>query len=221
MRQADLGNKRRYISDDGRGYPRNLRGPKEALKQASHEAMRINWIVVLARGRVAIEMLPEDWALNGDGMAHVVASLPGILRRSDGMAHVVASLPGILRRMLGPRSTLPRTLWTNRGTGMYSPLGMVVHAYAGAAASAGFRLYWEDNAKEQAPDIGDLLLHEVAVAWFRGEMRRTKPTVMPWEDARAQWAACASRCVTAINSEYNAKGLCAELLGRLRKFMEN
>ena len=52
MRQADLGNKRRYISDDARGYSRNLRGPKEALKQASHEAMRINWIVVLARGRV-------------------------------------------------------------------------------------------------------------------------------------------------------------------------
>ena len=164
MRQADLGNKRRYISDAGRGYSRNLRGPKEALKQAGHEAMRINWIVVLARGRVAIEMLPEDWALNGDGMAHVVAnlpgvlrrsggtahvvaSLPGILRRSGGAAHVVASVPGILRRMLGPRSTLPRTLWTNRGTGMYSPLGMVVHACAGAAASAGFRLYWEGNAK--------------------------------------------------------------------------
>ena len=67
MRQADLGNKRRYISDDGRGYSRNLRGPKQALKQANHEAMRINWIVVLARGRVAIDMLPEDWALNGDG----------------------------------------------------------------------------------------------------------------------------------------------------------
>ena len=84
MRQADLGNKRSYISDDSRGYSRNLRGPKEALKQASHEAMRISWIVVLARGRMAIEMLPEDWALNGDGMAHVVASLPGVFRRMHG-----------------------------------------------------------------------------------------------------------------------------------------
>ena len=121
MRQADLGNKRRYISDDARGYFRNLRGPKEALKQASHEAMRISWIVVLARGRMAIEMLPEDWALNGDGMAHVVASLPGILRR-----------------ILGPRSTLPRSLWTNRGTGMYSRLGMVVHAYV--EVREGFKL---------------------------------------------------------------------------------
>ena len=101
MRQADLEKKRRYISDAGRGYSRNLRGPKQALKQATHETVRINWIVVLARGRVAIEMLPEEWALNGDGMAHVVASLAGVLRR-----------------LLGPRSTFPRTLWTNRGTGM-------------------------------------------------------------------------------------------------------
>ena len=140
MRQAHLGNKHRYLSDAGRGYSRNLRGPKEALKQANHETMRINWIVVLARGRVAIEMSSEDWALNGDGMAHVVASLPGILRR-----------------MLGARSTLPRTLWTNRGTGMYSPRGMVVHAYAGAAASAGFRLYWGDNARltTKGPRKGD------------------------------------------------------------------
>ena len=69
--------------------------------------------------------------------------------------------------------------------------------------------------------MGDLLLHETAVAWFRGKMRRTKPTVVPWEETRAQWAARASRCVRAINSEYNAKGLCAEFPARLRKCMEN
>ena len=38
------------------------------------------------------------------------------------------------------------------------------------------------NAAEQAPDMGDLLLHESAVAWFRGKMRRTKPAVVSWED---------------------------------------
>ena len=117
--------------------------------------------------------------------------------------------------------SLTYTLFTDRGTGMYSPMGMVVHAYADAVASAGFRLYWGANAAEQAPDMGDLLLHETAVAWFRGKMRRTKPTVVPWEETRAQWAARASRCVKAINSEYNAKGLSAECLGRLRKCMEN
>ena len=134
---------------------------------------------------------------------------------------IVASLPGVLRRMLGPGSTLPRTLFTDRGTGMYSPMGMVVHAYADAVASAGFRLCWGANAAEQAPDMGDLLLQETAVAWFRGKMRRTKPTVVPWEETRAQWAARASRCVKAINSEYNAKGFCAVFPARLRMCTEN
>ena len=69
-------------------------------------------------------MLPASWALNGDGMADVVASLPKTLRR-----------------MLGPRASLPRTLFTDRGTGMYTPLGQVVHAYATAASIAGIRLY--------------------------------------------------------------------------------
>ena len=204
MRQADLGNKRRYISDDARSYSRNLRGPKEALKQASHEAMRISWVVVLARGKVAIEMLPEAWALNGDGMAGVVASLPQTLRR-----------------MLGPRASLPRTLFTDRGTGMYTPLGQVVNAFAAAVGNAGFRLYWGNNAEEQAPDMGDLLLHETVVAWFRAKMRRTKPQVLPWEETRTQWAARAVRCARAINAEYNVAGLCAEFPDRLQACMDH
>ena len=118
-------------------------------------------------------------------------------------------------------STLPRTLFTDRGTGMYAPLGMVVHAYAAAVAAAGFWLHWGQNAEEQAPDVGDLLLQETAVAWFRGKMRRTKPTVVPWEETRAQWAVRAARSVKAIKSEYNVQGLCAEFPCRLRECMEH
>ena len=144
-------------------------------------------------------MLPASWALNGDGMADVVASPPQMLRR-----------------MLGPRALLPRTLFTDRGTGMYTSLGQVVHAYATAAGIAGFRLYWGDNAVEQAPDMGDLLLHETVVAWFRGKMRRTKPQVLPWEETRAQRAARVASCVWAISAEYNVAGLCAEFPDRLQ-----
>ena len=69
--------------------------------------------------------------------------------------------------------------------------------------------------------MGDVLLHETAVAWFRGKMRRPRPTVVPGEETRAQWAARASRSVKAINFVDNAKNLCAEFPGRLRKVMEN
>ena len=54
MSRAELGNKKRYISDDARLYSRNLRGPKESLKQASFEAERISWVMVLARGVMTV-----------------------------------------------------------------------------------------------------------------------------------------------------------------------
>jgi hypothetical protein len=199
MRQAELGNKKRLISDDAKMYSRNLKGRKEALKQASWEAMRISWVIVLARGKVAIEMLSEDWALD-----------------SAGMADVVGMLPGILRRMLGADAHLPRDLFSDRGTGMYAPSGRVCNAYADAVAGAGFRLYWGPDAKQQAPDMGDMLLHETAVSWFRGRMRREKPDVVPWEETRAQWAVRAARCVRQVNAEYDVAGLCREFPARLR-----
>ena len=33
-------------------------------------------------------------------------------------------------------------------------LGQVVNAFAATVGNAGFRLYWGDNAEEQAPDMG-------------------------------------------------------------------
>ena len=82
-------------------------------------------------------------------------------------------------------------------------------------------MYWGNNAEEQAPDMGDLLLHETVVAWFRAKMRRTKPQVLPWEETRTQWAARAVRCARAINAEYNVAGLCAEFPDRLQACMDH
>ena len=203
MRQAELGNKGRLISDDAKMYSRNLRGRKEALKQASWEALRISWIIVLARGKVAVEMPPEDWALDGAGMADAARLLRGILRR-----------------MLGGDAHLPRVIFSERGTGMYAPSGRVVRPYADATNAAGFRLYWVPDAKQQAPDMGDMLLHETGVSWFRGRMRREKPEVVPWEETRAQWAARAARCVRQVNAEYDVAGLCREFPARLLDCIE-
>ena len=152
---------------------------------------------MLAIGNVAVEMLPEDWALDGAGMADAAGLLPGILRR-----------------MLGEDAHLPRVIFSDRGTGMYAPSGWVVNAYADATNAAGFRLYWGPDAKQLAPDMGDMLLHETGVSWFRGRMRREKPEVVPWEETRAQWAARAARCVRHVNAEYDVAGLCREFPAR-------
>ena len=203
MRQAELGNKKRYISDDARMYSRNLRGRKETLKQATYEAERISWIIVLSRGIVQVHMLPEDWTVNGEGMASVAAQLPEILRN-----------------MVGRDAPLPRLLFTDRGTGMYAPSGQIVNAYREALASSRFRPYWGENAKQQSPDMGDLLLHETAVARFRSKMRREKPVTVPWEETRTQWAARAARCVRQINIDNDVAGLCREFPMRLQECID-
>ena len=199
MRRAALGNRKRLISDDAREYSRNLRAPKEVLKQKSWEAERISWIMVMSRGVVAVHMLPADWATDGEGLAAAATELPRILRR-----------------MLGNEAHLPRVLFTDRGTGMYTPRGRAVRAWAEATSRAKFRLYWGTDAKQQSPDMGDLLLHETAVSWFRARMKKAKPVTLPWEETRAQWEARAQRCVQSINAECNAHGLCHDFPARLR-----
>ena len=51
--------------------------------------------------------------------------------------------------MLGPDARLPRTLFTDRGTGLFNSRGRAVKAYSAAAKAAGFRLYWGDETVAQ------------------------------------------------------------------------
>ena len=105
----------------------------------------MNWVILLARGRVAVRVLPVEWQLNGEGMADVASSLTGWLRD-----------------LLGPDAPLPRVVFTDRGTGMYSPAGHVLPRYDRALRAAGLRPFFGADATAQAPDMGDLLLHETA-----------------------------------------------------------
>ena len=122
--------------------------------------------------------------------------------------------------MLGKEARLPRTLFTDRGTGMYSPGGNVVRDYEDAVAKAGFRLYWGPSAKKQAPDLGDVLLHETAVSWFRAKMRTVAPDGLPWEETQEMWAARARKVVRDINSSCDVHGLCLEFPSRLQDLVD-
>ena len=103
MRQA-LKGKKRYISDDAKMYSPNLQGPPTALKHRSWGGRKINCFMVLARGAVHVEVMPEAWTLNGFGLAQFVKRLPKVLKK-----------------MLGDGAPLPRNVFTDRGTGMYIP----------------------------------------------------------------------------------------------------
>ena len=154
--------------------------------------------MVLARGKVHVEVMPEGWQVNGDGLATFVQRLGRVLRG-----------------MLGPGVPLPRTMFTDRGTGMYIPSGQVVEKYKSAALEGGFKLYWGDDASMQSPDMGDVLLHETAVAWFRKLMQKQLPECAPWEETPLAWAKRARRAVLHINENFDVPALCREFPTRL------
>ena len=143
-------------------------------------------------------IVPPDWQLDGTGLAEFVDRLPRVLQR-----------------LLGPTARLPRTVFTDRGTGMYSPLGAIVHSYEAAVRRNGFRTFWGADASLQSPDMPDILLHETAVAMFRKRMRAERPAVLPWMETTAQWAERASRVVQWMNAECELGALCKGFPGRL------
>ena len=203
MKQALKGN-RRYISDDAKMYSRNLQGPPTALKQLTWQGKKVNWCIVLTRGRVHVEVLPADWSLDGAGMAVVVSRLPKALRK-----------------MLSRGARAPRILFTDRGTGMYAPCGSPVREYADAVATHGFRLFWAaGESARQSPDMPDVLLHETAVAIFRAHMRKTMPEVLPWKETREQWSVRARKVVKQMNKECDLRGLCLEMPSRLQLLID-
>ena len=170
MRQAIKGGKR-WISDNAKMHSPSLKGPPTALRQRSWKGTKVDWFIVLARGKVHVEVMPESWTLSGMGLAQFVDRLPAILKK-----------------MLGPRARVPRHVFTDRGTGLYGPAGKAVQEYAAAVEAAGFTLYWGRDAGRQSPDMGDVLLHETAVAWLRKRLAREKPDVPPWQETTALWS---------------------------------
>ena len=104
---------------------------------------------------------------------------------------------------------------------MYAPTGKIVTKYAHAVKTSGFRAYWGDDASQQAPDMGDALLHETAFAWIRRQLRKEKPDVAPWGESQQQWTQRVRRVVQHISEKYDVHGLCFEFALRLDKLVAN
>ena len=202
MRQALKGN-RRYISDNAKLYSPNMPASSTALKQQQWSGRKVTWFMVLTRGVAHVEVMPEDWALTGNGFAAFVDRLPKVLQK-----------------MLGPGARLPRHVFTDRGTGLYNSQGNVVREYANAVSRNRFHLYWGADATKQSPDMADVLLHETAVSWFRNVLRKSKPDVLPWQENQAQWAQRAHKAIREINRDYDVAGLCRQFPARLQEVVD-
>ena len=90
-----------------------------------------------------------------------------------------------------------------------------------AVGKAGFKLFWGPNAKRQAADLGDVLLHETAVSWVRARLQRLKPDGCPWEETREQWVARLRKVVRAVNKECKVNDLCCAFPTRMQELKAN
>ena len=149
------------------------------------------------------------------------AAFPG--ETPVGARMMVRGLPALLRKMLGPAARLPRTVFSDRGPGFYHRRwGTITGAYESACRATGFTPWAGVNSKEgpraQPPDIGDVLLHETAVAWFRREEEKTRPQ-RPWTETPEMLEKRIQAAVTKINNVFDVHGLCMEFPDRLKSLV--
>jgi len=153
---SSFGKAKRWGSADARNEPKNLRSSPYTNKTTQWGDVKLWWFIVLARGRVHVEVMGRDWIQHGAGQAKLVERLPKILKK-----------------MLGHSETLPDTVFSDRGPGFYHPSrGTINPYYAEALTKFGFSPWAGDHALWQPGDIPDLLLHETAVSWVRKFLRQ-------------------------------------------------
>ena len=197
--QATKGKRKWWMSDGSRMKSRNLLATPYAGKQKQWADKRAWWFVILARGKVVLHLMPLDWSQHGHGMAELVGRLPGLLRRR-----------------LGPRR-LPKLVASDRGPGFYQAAsGTIVAAYKEALAANGFKPFAGDEAKQQPPDIPDVLLHETVVSWVRAYFKRYPFQWVPKVEMNYKlFRKRLKECEAYINTNHDVAGLCRSFPKRI------
>ena len=76
-----------------------------------------------------------------------------------------------------------------------------------------------DDAKAQPGKLGDVMLHETAVAWIREQERRTLPK-RPWEETPEKFATRLKGIVAKLNADCDVESLCRDLPSRVQHLYE-
>ena len=151
----------------------------------------------------------------------------GVLVRGLIKSHVFCHMKSPVRR-ISPRadqpvkkyiltgSTLPQSMlkcMLANSSGMSSSC-----LFESACRELGFKPWAGSNSKRgpraQPPDLADVLLHETGVSWLRRQEEQTRPTRL-WEETPQQLAVRLQQGVSRIRKEFDVRGLCMELPGRL------
>ncbi len=197
--------KRRLMSPGSLQASQNLGGSSTADKQCSYGDTRVFFFVALTRGVFGVKVFTKDGEFPGE--------------TPQGARLLVNNLPGLLRKMLGPQAKMPRTIFSDRGPGFYHrKWGTITGDYESACRSENFKPWAGSNSKAgpraQPPDIGDVLLHETAIAWLRRQEEKSRPTA-PWQETTKELERRLQKAVKHINATHDVRGLCMEFNQRL------
>ena len=194
---------RGWMSDLSAEYSRNLRGNQTATKQKSWDTERVWWAPMLVRGKLHIEVLPQNF--------------PG--ETPEGVAIIVRKIPAVLNARF-PQASKPKVLMTDRGRGFFQPCnGLITDEYLAALQETGLRAHQGDDASVQPGNLQDVVLHETAVSWVRHLLERTLPK-RPWEETCAAYGSRLREVCGTVNANHDVEGLCLEFPERLQAVVD-
>ncbi len=192
-----------WMSRGSQMYSPNLRGSRTSLKQNSWDTLRVWWAPVLARGKLHVELLSEDF--------------PG--ETPDGAAELVEKVRKALSKRF-PHGPQPRVLFTDRGKGFFATCnGKVTEPFAGALRRAKLQAFMGTCAAQQPGALQEVMLHETAVAWLRACLTSSTPAA-PWLETREEHAARLRHAVDYCNANYDVDALCRALPTRLERIVD-
>ena len=176
----------------------NLRMPKAVLKLHSSDTVRVWWVPILARGKLHVEELPENFPGETEAGAEM-------------MVRTVRAALNIRFR----DSSAPTILYTDRGNGFYHVgTGNITPRYRDALRSHDLKAFFPSDASVQPGQLQDLLLHETAVSWMRVQLAKTRPK-KDWEETVGQYVSRLKAAAAHINANHNVEGLGKEWPQRL------
>ena len=195
---------RGWISDDSKYEPENMRGDTSSLKLGGSDTQRVYWAPILTRGKLHVEILPPGFP--GD--------------TEDGAEILVHKVRAALNVRFQNVTRPPRVLFVDRGNGFYvQTTGDITGKYASALKACGLKNYMSDNCGLQPGKLGDVLLHETAVAWIRRRERMTVPACA-WEETREAFGTRIKSIVCDFNAKYDVESLCREFPDRMQKLVD-
>lgn len=193
-----------WISPDAKYDNENLRGDASVLKLSGSDTQRIYWAPILAMGKLHVEIFPLGF--------------PG--ETEEGAAILVQKVRAAMNiRFQSTRA--PRYVFVDRGNGFYNQSnGDITAGYSQALHQHGLKNAMGPNCGSQPGLLGDVLLHETAVAWIRNRERRTVPP-RAWEETYSAFSTRLKSIVHDFNIKYDVDNLCREFPGRIDKLVAN